>query len=295
MIKSLETLGEFLTPLVRPTRPVPFSFSRFFTNYELARARFRKTQRKDQYSLEINSRQYISYDKVVSRLTNCILFFRIVNMNELELILKYKMNDLEAKAFKICLMWQDLCKKEFPNERYLKISTLKDPRKTTLFKYAYKLIRETKGLLNSDKEYYIYILAQLQIMKLMKEGEIHALIEPQILVGDKAWKRWKIWKKKYDKKINEIKDYRDVGLVTSERQIKIELKRTLEFLSKKDYSLIKKEDFERWASTKQISPYYVILSPFAKKFITEFDNELYRPSITPKIEEFFKKEFSHEF
>lgn len=216
-------------------------------------------------------------------------------MNELELILKYKMTDLEAKAFKICLMWQDLCKKEFPNERCLKVSKSKDPRKTTLFKYAYKLIRETKGLLTSDKEYYIYILAQLQMLKLMKEGEIHALIEPQILVGDKAWKRWKIWKIKYDKKLNEIKNSTEMGLVTSERQIKIELKRTLEFLSKKDYSSITKEEFERWASSKKISPYYVILSPFAKKFITKFDYELYRPSITPKIEEFFRKEFSHEF
>lgn len=216
-------------------------------------------------------------------------------MDELELILKYKMTDLEAKSFKICLMWQDLCKQEFPNERHSKININKDPRKTTLFKYAYKLIKETKGLLSSDKEYYIYILAQLQMLKLMRDGKIHALIEPQILVGEKAWKRWKIWKRKFDKKINEIKTSTDLGLVTSKRQIKIELKRTLEFLKGKDYKSISKEDFERWVTTKVISPYYVILSPFANKMIKDFDCELYKPSITPEIEEFFKKEFSHEF
>lgn len=218
-------------------------------------------------------------------------------MNPLELILKYNMTELEAKAFKICLIWQHLCKKEFPNERYLKLSKTKDPRKTTLFKYSYKLIKETKGLLDDDKEYYIYILAQLQILKLLKEGEIHPLIEPQILVGDKAWKRWKIWKRKYDKKLKQVKDYTDLGLVTSERQIKIELLKTLEYLKKINYTNINipKSDFERMVDNKKISPYYVILSPYAKKIITEFDYDLYKPSITPEIEDFFKREFEHEF
>lgn len=215
-------------------------------------------------------------------------------MNELELILKYKMDDLEAKAFKIALMWQDLCKKEFPNERHVKISKDKDPRKTTLFKYAYKLARETKGLLSNDKEYYIYIVAQLQMLKLMKEGNIHALIEPQILVGENAWKRWKMWKNKFDKKLKEVKTSQELGLITSPNRIKIELKKTLEFMSKKDYSSITKEQINRWASNGSISPYYVALSPFAKKHIDRFDYELYKPSITPEIEEFFKKEFSHE-
>jgi hypothetical protein len=215
-------------------------------------------------------------------------------MNELELILKYNMTDLEAKAFKICLMWQDLCKKEFPNERHIKISKSKDPRKTTLFKYCYKLVRETKGLLDSDKEYYIYIVAQLQMLKLMKHEKVHALIEPQILTGDKAWKRWKLWKRKFDKKLNEIKTSSDLGLVTSPRLIKIELKKTQEFLKNKDKSSIKKEDFERWVSNKLISPYYVVLSDFAKKNISNFNFDLYRPSITPDVEEFYKKEFKDE-
>lgn len=215
-------------------------------------------------------------------------------MNELELILTYKMTELEAKAFKICLMWQDLCKKEFPNERHVKISKDKDPRKTTLFKYCYKLVRETKTLLDSDKEYYIYIAAQLQMLKLMKDGEIHALIEPQILVGDKAWKRWKLWKRKFDKKLNEIKTSSELGLVTSPRLIKIELKKTHEFLKNKKKNEIKKEDFERWVSNKLISPYYVVLSDFAKKYVSSFSYDLYRPSITPEIEEFYKKEFKDE-
>ncbi len=215
-------------------------------------------------------------------------------MNELELILKYKMTELEAKAFKVCLMWQDLCKKEFPNERHIKINKNKDPRKTTLFKYCYKLIKETKGLLSDDKEYYIYIVAQLQILKAMREGKIHALIEPQILVGDKAWKRWKLWKRKFDKKLIEFKSSFDLGIVTSPTQIKIELIKTLKFLKNKDQSKITKEDLEKWIYNKSISPYYVVLSDFAKKIISNFDIELYKPSITPEIEEFYKKEFENE-
>ena len=60
----------------------------------------------------------------------------------------------------------------------------------------------------------------------------------------------------------------------------------------KDLSKIKKEDFQKWLYNKSISPYYVTLSDFAKKYIDDFDIELYRPSITPEIEEFYNKEFN---
>jgi len=215
-------------------------------------------------------------------------------MKDLELIIKYKMDDTEAKAFKVALMWQDLCKKEFPNERHLNLSKSKDPRQTTLFKYCYKLIKETKGLLASDKEYYIYIVAQLQMLKLMKQGEIHALIEPQILVGDKAWTRWKMWKKRFDKKLSEMKTAEDLGLVTSPSQIKIELKNTKKFLLKYEFCKITKEQMNRWHKNNMISPYYVALSNFAKSMIDDFDHALYQPSITPEVEDFFKKEFEKE-
>lgn len=217
-------------------------------------------------------------------------------MNELELIIKYKMNELEAKAFKICLMWQDLCKREFPNEHHIKINLNKDPRKTTIFKYCYKLVRETKGLLADDKEYYLYITAQLQVMKLMKEGKIHALVEPQILVGDKAWKRWKIWKRKYDKKLKQILTCNELSVGPSESKIKIELKKSLEFLKKHDCANLEKVDIntlKRWISNFQISPYYILLYPKFDQIINkldDFDQKLYRPFLTPEIEKFFKED-----
>lgn len=220
------------------------------------------------------------------------------NMNDLELILKYKMNDIEAKSYKLCLMYEELCLKEFPNERHIKLSKKSDPRKTTIFKYCYKLLKETKGIFE-EKDYYLYILAQFQVLKLIKEGNIHALIEPQILVGDKAWKRWKIWKKIYDKKMNSLNTSQDLGIVSSESKLKIQLKNTHKFL-KKNNCLTEVEikdkitDLLRWIKTGQVSPYYVILSPNLSKIKVDLDVALYKPSITPSIEEFFKKEFSDE-
>lgn len=214
-------------------------------------------------------------------------------MNDLEPILKYKMNDIEAKAYKLMLIYVELYKKEFPNEFNIKLSLRSDPRKLTIFKYCYKLLRETKGVIK-DKDYYWYILAQFQILKLIKQNNIHALISPQILVGDKAWKRWKIWKNKIDK----LKIKNDIQ-ITDENKIINELKHTLVFLKNKKCLTLesinkRSKDLERWLSNFSISPYYIILSPWASQFI-KVDINLYRPSITPNIEKFFKENFIHEF
>ena len=144
-------------------------------------------------------------------------------MNNLEVILKYKMDEMEIKAYKICLIWQKLCAEVFPNERFTKLNLEKDPRKTNLFKYAYKLIKETKGFLSDDKEYYFYVLAQLQTLKHLEENNIHPLIEPQILVGDKAWKRWKRWNWIYQKRLKEVNSFEKMGIRASFNKIKNEL------------------------------------------------------------------------
>jgi len=65
-------------------------------------------------------------------------------MTDLELIIKYKMNDMESKAYKIALIWQEECRKEIPNEQYIRLKKNSDPRKSILFKHCYKLAKETK-------------------------------------------------------------------------------------------------------------------------------------------------------
>ena len=56
--------------------------------------------------------------------------------HSLEDILNYEMTPEEAKAFKLALLWEELCQQEFPDER--RVSLKKgDPRKSTLFRYCY--------------------------------------------------------------------------------------------------------------------------------------------------------------
>lgn len=222
-------------------------------------------------------------------------------MKELEPILKYKMDNLEAKAYKIALIWEDECSKEIKNEQFVKIKKNSDPRKSTLFKYCYKLAKETKGIIE-DKEIHLYVRAQIQILKSINEGQIHALIEPHCLVGEKAWKRWKFWRFVYIKKLNKICTSEDLGILSREGKVKAEIASTYEFLNNKDclsFSNFKNGDIKNWVSNGQISYFYIILSPWIKKVFKdndfEFDKVYFRSSITPSIELFFKEIFNHEY
>ena len=106
--------------------------------------------------------------------------------NPLDKIIEYNMTPMEAKAYKIALLWRVLFRKEFPNERLAK-EKLGDPRKSFVFKHCYKLANETQGSID-DKDYKLYILAQLQVMKNITDGKIHAMISPEILSGPKSWR-----------------------------------------------------------------------------------------------------------
>lgn len=222
-------------------------------------------------------------------------------MNELEPILKYKMNDFEAKAFKIGLMWEDECKKNIFFDKYEKFKKGSDPRKTNLFKYCYKLSKEIYGII-PDNEIQLYIRAQIQVLKSIKEGKTHALISPHCLVGKKAWTRWKLWKRIYNKNLNKNLTSEEVGIKIKESVIQNEFKRTYSFL--KNNKLFERNNYfekineiSRFISNGEISPFYVVLSPWIKIIFKEIpvDIALYKPSITPSLENKFKEKFNHEF
>jgi len=202
-------------------------------------------------------------------------------------IFEYKMNELEATAYKIGLLWLELSRKYFPDYKHTsKFPKKADPRKTSLFKYCYKLARETKGILKFS-DYSLYIKAQLQILKHIQLGNTHPLIEPGILVGDKAWIRWKIWKKKYDamQKRQTLEDV-DLDKVPIDK-IKKELKNTKEFLSIKFSSyptekemIMLATDMERWIALGKVSPFYALMSPWIKKYCKiKTDLSLFESSI----------------
>ena len=231
--------------------------------------------------------------------------------NDLELILKYQMTDMEAKAFKLALIWDKQVKIELPNHNMVASLRRKgDPRKSTLFKYTYKLASETAGLL-PDNEYHLYIKSQLQILKAISDGTVHARISPDCLVGDKAWKRWRMWKSKYDK-IAIAKKPEVANVSASETKIKAEISNTKSFLFSQFGHQPTQEDINRsvkdklmikWVTVNRVCAYYACLSPFLKnafggKTIEEvflFDLSIYRSSINSVIEEYFKQVFDYEF
>lgn len=226
-------------------------------------------------------------------------------MTKKEIISKYLKTTEEIKAYKLCLIWCALVDRELPNYKTTKLKK-GDPRKSILFKYCYKLYNETREKLQ-EREYKYYILAQIQILKSIKDSKgIHALIEPWCLTGEKAWKRWQVWCNRFYKKANERKCGDNSCFEQNIFSIKIELEKTKAFLLNKfqHYPTIQelqtaaKEGFLiKWLMIQQVSPYYALLSPFIQNLQIKLPSsiEVFKPSITPEVVVFFKKLFSEEY
>lgn len=225
-------------------------------------------------------------------------------MKELEPIIRYKMDSAEAKAYKIALMWEDECRRELPGESWVRLKKNSDPRKSLLFKYCFKMAREMKGII-PDAEIQMYIRAQIQVLKSIRHGDVHALVEPHCLVGDKAWRRWKFWKYRYDKRLGLIPTSHEMGIRTPEGKIKAEIASTLDFLTRMgcvdfEEMAARKENVRCWHRSGEISSFYVVMSPWMRRIFEEpanldFDHLYYRASMTPAAEAYFREAFRHEF
>ena len=224
----------------------------------------------------------------------------------LDAILQYNMNELETKAYKVCLLWQEIMDVELPD--YHKNRLPKgDPRKSLIFKYCYKLVRETQGLI-PDNQYRFYVLAQIRSLQLMSDGKVHALIEPGCLVGEKAWRRWKIWKYRFEKEAVQTTNKGDTTEIKAvDSSILAEFQRTKNFFTtnfgenygKADVQKsIENKDIIRWAAFSKVSPYYLILSPLIKSKFSDIENsfsidvDFYKRAITPDVEAVFKEMFA---
>ena len=230
---------------------------------------------------------------------------KMSDINRLSEILTWKMTQSEARAFKLCLMWEEYTQNMFPKIPCGKLPKRGDPRKSLLFRYCNKLLRETKGIILDD-QYQWYIKAQLDILKNVSDNLPN--ISPACLVGIKAWKRWKVWLRKFQamSKVGETK------IEVPASKIFAKLQKTKEFLTKQFKGEPKLEDIEqafksrafiRWVILGKIYPVYVILSPFVSSIIRNksieeifnVDFNIYRSSITSEVEDSFKKLFSNEF
>jgi hypothetical protein len=222
----------------------------------------------------------------------------------------YLNTDMEKKAYLIALLWDETISQELPEYKTEKVKRKGDPKKSLVFKYAYKLAQETNGIID---DYKSYILAQIQILKALQDvNGAHALIAPQCIVGPKAWKRWNYWKKQQER-IRKIEiQSKECKTIFSLHQIKVDLEKTKFFLIEKfkcqpTYEQIAKavKDFViiRWTMLGIICPFYVLLSPYVKKSIGElsiddfisYDLNVYRQSITDEVKREFRNLFYYEF
>ena len=215
------------------------------------------------------------------------------------------MSPQQATAFKLSILWIELNRREFPDRRQVKLRKNGDPRKSMLFRQCFKLVQETQGLIKPE-EYKLYILAQLRTIGKMEVDGIHALIEPSILTGPKAWKRWKNWKWHYDKRMKQsIPDGKELNNVLSPILVIQQLENTKKFLDESSDSIsaaIQTGKFKEWIKMEKISPFYVLLSPLVKFALAgknandTFDKDfsIYESSISPEVNEYFQKNFQHE-
>ena len=160
-----------------------------------------------------------------------------------------------------------------------------------------------------DDQYRYFIRAQFDTLKNYntKGGTNH--IDPNCLVGKKAWVRWKIWLKKYQS-MERTQEQVEVSALTS--KIKGKLKKTKEFLLHQFKREPTKEDicqaYEsraliRWIVLGKVCGYYAVLSPYIAQCIGtqnfdeafRFDLNIYKTHLTEEVEAFFKEEFKYEY
>lgn len=223
----------------------------------------------------------------------------------LELILDYKMTKDEAKAWKIAILYLSLAQEYFPNYKHYRLPK-GDPRTTSLFRHCYKLLRECDL---QNHEYRLYLIAQFQILKNIEYGESTAFIQPNCMVGDKAWKRWLVWKTKFFDKVPCVScsnSPETKSIIASLEETKKFLISKFSELSRND--IIKSLDSRaifRWCGLGEVSGYYLVLSPIVKSWlegkevnlldIFAIDMNYYRKGLNNEVESYFRKEFRYEF
>lgn len=222
-------------------------------------------------------------------------------------IARWKMTEPEAKAYRVAYIWQTQVKKIFPDlQTYSKLPKSGDPRKSNLFRYCWKLVRETRGLLK-DEEYEFYVIANLHILK-VHQGHV----EPNALCGDKAWYRWLVWKRQYAIKSQQLAGDRLIQEKQIDPRLFKELGLTKKFLFEKcegEPTLEKLRGFfstpkmRMWVGGSKVTPYYLILSPWVAKIcdnskfqdVFQLDPALYEQKLDEAAREHFKREYAYEF
>lgn len=241
-------------------------------------------------------------------------------MHKYDAIFQWDMTVSEAGVYKLAVMYEEEFKKIFRGHSkgidYKRnvLPLRSDPRKSMLFRYCWKLRRETRGLLEPH-QYRLYIKANLSILlmnhkKGNKKGKVR--VEPNAICGDKAWIRWKVYERWNDAKaaiINATLPSPDIS--SADPKVIREIDRTKKFLFEKCEGKPTKEKihkflddgvFKFWIMSDKISKYYVAWSPFIQKLcdVNEFaescayDNRLFCEKTSGAVKEYLEHEFAYE-
>lgn len=223
------------------------------------------------------------------------------------IINRYKIIDeQEKRALRLYYYWIINRKKIFPDIFHSKFDKSKDPRNFTIFKYCYKVQRETRNKLE-EKDYENYIRAQLIILKsLSKKYNTPINVDINCIAGEKAWKRWKLYRFKLiqskNDSVNNFISYPNIN------NLEFEFNRTNEFLVQ-NLGKINKENIEKnkqniifWFFQRKINPYFLVFNVYINEvFVGEdfmklfkIDVILYKQRTNDKIKELYRKVFKQE-
>lgn len=224
-------------------------------------------------------------------------------MSDYEAILEWNMSTTQAQAFRLAKIWEKETKTLFPEENHVKLPRKGDPRDGFLFKFCWKLLRETRGLLRDD-EYPLYIHANLAIIK-----KFDGRVDPNVLCGDKAWIRWCVYKRQIERKEAEKANLAPPPDINNIPQIARSLLKTKRFLFEKFEGqptrevldqLIESGKFQFWVMQGKVCKYYLCLSSWVKSHLDKlaedcyFDPKLTQKDIIPDVVVFFQHEFGYE-
>lgn len=227
-------------------------------------------------------------------------------------IIEYKMTEQEADAYKLAIMYQEEFRRFFADKgldgSFYRVNTLPkrgDPRKSNLFRYCWKLLRETRGLLAPEHR-RLYLRAQITAVG----GKENAHLEPNIIVGDRAWWRWKVYKWLWEKKLAAINsEAPPPSATTTDPKIAKELVFTKKHLfekcdgepsAEKIDEFVESGIFRFWIMQGKVSKYYIVLSPWMTRHKNQiakdctFDLKLLESKITDHLKAYFDHEFKHE-
>lgn len=221
------------------------------------------------------------------------------------IIKKYNIEDSqEIRALTLYYYWIINIKKIFPDMRHGKFNENKDPRNSTIFRYCYKLQRETTL---EEKNYENYIRAQLIILRfLSKKYNRELVIDVNCICGEKAWKRWKAYQSRLIKTKNDsVNNYVSYPNI---HKLERELTETKDFLKNK-IKVIDEENLKNnidnikfWFFLRKINPYFIVLNKHFNNImnnedirkIFKIDPILYLERTNDRIKELYFKIFKEK-